>query len=436
MDKEAFAEANRVTTLLDSADVAYNKLTAARQAKLEAEAELLKLQYGLESAQLVAINNINVQKQTIALQEALIAEYEKYVSTDKAEAQVAANEAKAKSIALEDIRWKKSGEYWDVRNVTSDIYTELTGTVFYRCVRGGSLPEIPDGSNYVDLDTDPLFEGVEKDAYGEWVYPAMFTGDDGRVHTRNEYVNAKNYIIKEKALADDIAAAQKDVDVAKLTLAEVNKALADKKATQAYKDLEKEVADAQKAYDEATTSADKTAKWSALQTAKWNLTNATATEEGNVAAAETTLENAEAVLAKIKEIESILMGDYAKEYATLLAEYIESIKAQSAAGVVYDKALYAYSVQDNLASDLQNVANGITDYEELINDCKATIAEANANIADLSDILLTNSTGQIYEALIALEEENLEKAENAIAIYEPIYNAYVEKINAILAGEE
>ena len=423
LDKEAAAEAQRVKDLVTEADKAYKELVDARTDKLEAEANLLKLQYGLESAQALAANTINAEKQKIAAQEALIAEYEKYASADKEEALAAAQEAEAQKTVMNAIKTQKAALLGAATAEMTAANNNVAGSEFRQCAT-------TTGSSYVTMNTTPLFEGVTA---GSYTVDVKF--DDGQVSTYTVGITASTYTVKTDALAQAVATAQKGVDVATLELAEANKKLADKKAEAGYKAAEKAVADAQKAYDEATTAADKTAKWPAVTSAQATLAAYATTEENDVVTKETALASAKTALDNITKISDSLTGDAAKEYDTLIANYIEAVKAVSAAGVEEAKANHNYTVQSNLAIALNGVAVGTTDVEAEINKCKDKIAASNKTIAEQSDILLMNGA-QSYQVQIDAQEKIIAKAENDIAVYEAIYNAYVEKINAILAGEE
>ena len=215
------------------------------------------------------------------------------------------------------------------------------------------------------------------------------------------------------------------LSVSKAALADANKALTDAKASDTYKNLTKAVTDAQKKFDDAKTEADKNTALSELRIAEDNLSAYIQPLETAVEEATTGVTESEESLKYWNNVLANVSGDNATAYATLITAMDNAVKAQVETQIAYDKANYNYSVQSTLASALQNVADGLADYDQLILAQKQAIAAADENIANAASVVSK-------EQAIANQEKTIADLENSLAVNEPIYNDYLAQIKALV----
>lgn len=210
---------------------------------------------------------------------------------------------------------------------------------------------------------------------------------------------------------------------------EAEKALADKKATQAYKDAVAAVDAAQKAYDEATTSADIENTWNTLQNAKNALEAITVVEEDNVEQATNDKEYAEEWLADLKETQTYVNDTKAyDEYVKLYDEYVKLRDAEEEAQIAYLKVEHNWNIKNTLATNLSNVANNMTDYAELINDCNEKINNAKQNDAALEAI-------ETQEELIAYYDSQIKFITSKIEVKNKLYAQYEAALTQVFDGQ-
>ena len=210
---------------------------------------------------------------------------------------------------------------------------------------------------------------------------------------------------------------------------EAEKALADKKATQAYKDAVAAVDAAQKAYDEATTSADKENAWNTLQNAKSALEAVTVVEEDNVEQAINDKERAEEWLDNLQKTQTYVNDTKAyDEYVKLYDEYVKLRDAEEEAYIAYMKVEHNWNIKNTLAINLSNVANNMTDYAELINDCNEKINNAKKNDAALEGI-------ETQEELIAYYDSQIKFITSKIEVKNKLYAQYEAALTQVFDGQ-
>ena len=201
--------------------------------------------------------------------------------------------------------------------------------------------------------------------------------------------------------------------------------MTDAKASDTYKNLTKAVTDAQKKFDDAKTEADKKAAQDELDVAETALNNYMDPLETAVKNATTDVTNSEKDLKDWNNRLAAVSGDNATAYANLLTAMDNAVKAQVETQIAYTKADHNYSVQYTLASTLQNVADGLADYDQLILAQKQAIAAADENIANAASVVSK-------EQAIANQEKTIADLENSLAVNEPIYNDYLAQIKALV----
>ncbi len=447
LDKVDAAEKLRIQELVTKADNVLQLLQSARDAKLSATAQIAKLNAELIGTKEYVANQTKMYEGWIAEQEALITEYSKYEATikTKEEAEKAYHEAYASQVALENTFNEKNvayqeaqRAYWDKSNLQGQYeFAQKVGNEYWSYY---NVVDIFD-----DGDNNPNNHTVE------------YAYEDKTVGTNTYYVAVVNYELDTEAIAqakERIAAdiksneenwlpnAENNVKVQSLAVTEAQKALTDKQATDEYKNAVKAVADAQKAYDEAKTSADKDNAYWTLQSKKQDLKNVTFVEEDalaraienkenadtNLKNAKESIENLNKELAKIGEAEAFATSDAAKAYTEYVDAYKKAFEACYVdAWLANENANKAYTKQQILANSLNQIANSYADYESLISTCKQNISRYQGNIAALNGV-------STKEEAIKQEQEKLAKAESDVAIYEAQYKDYMDKIQTLIGS--
>lgn len=398
------ANKTRITTLLGEANALLITINNDRQSLIDAKDQLARLKAGLVSVELSNQQTIASEEKNKAVAQALIAEYEKYSTKDKADAEKAAQEANAKLTALDQIKGEKKTADQNAQQAYKVASTNLQGSLYVQTLVNVS-------SYYYDTET----------VWGEGV---NYTNDDSTNGTVWPFSYTK-YTANLDRINEEITNQTRYLSVYKAALADANKALTDAKAADAYKNLTKAVTDAQKKFDDAKTEADKNIALSELRTAESNLSAYMQPLETAVKDATTDVTNSENSLKYWNNVLANVSGDNATAYANLITTIEEAIKAQVETAIAYNKASHNYSVQSSLAYTLQSIADGLADYDQLILAQKQAIATADVNIANAASIVSE-------EQAIANQEKLIADLENSLAVNEPIYNDYLAQIKALV----
>lgn len=404
LDKVDQANKERITTLLGKANGLLVTINQDRQSLIDAKDQLARLKAGLVSVELSNQQTIANEEKNKAVAQALIAEYEKYSTKDKADAEKAAQEANAKLTALYQIKGEKNAANQEAGNDVTTANRNLNGSLYVQTLQQA-------GSYYYDTEI----------VRGETV---NYTNDDS-THGMTWARSYTKYTPNLDRINAEITNQTRNLSVSKAALADANKALTDAKASDAYKTLKKAVDDAQKKFDDAKTEADKKNAQIELSTAESNLSDYMQPLKTAVKDATTDVSDSENSLKEWNDILANVSGDNATAYATLITAMDNAIKAQLETQIAYNKAWYNYSVQNTLASTLQSIADGLADYDQLILAQKQAIATADKNIADAASIVSE-------EQAIANKEKEIANLENSLAVNEPIYNDYLAQIKALV----
>ena len=404
LDQVDQANKTRITTLLGKAGELLETINQDRQDLIDAKDGLARLKAELVSVELSNQEAIAKEEKNKAVAQALIAEYEKYSTKDKVDAEKAAQEADAKLIALGQTQSEKYVANQNALKAWQVASTNLYNSLYVQTLQGIS-------SYYYDREQ----------IKGEVV---NYTNDDstnGQVTPRyyDKYTANLDRINKE------ITDQTRTLSVDKAALADANKALTDAKASDTYKNLIKAVTDAQKKFDDAKTELEKKAAQDELDVAETALNNYMDPLETAVKNATTKVTNSEKDLKDWNNRLAAVSGDNATAYANLLTAMDNAVKALVETQIAYYKANHNYSVQYTLASTLQNVADGLADYDQLILAQKQAIATADENIAKAASIVSK-------EQAIANQEKTIADLENSLAVNEPIYNDYLAQIKALV----
>ena len=398
------ANKTRITTLLGKANGLLVTINQDRTDLIDAKNGLARLKAELVTVELSNQETIAKEEKNKAVAQALIAEYEKYSTKDKADAEKAAQEANAKLTALNQISNEKYTANKNAIQAFNEANTNLNGSLYMQTIYRLT-------SNYYVQD---FIEGEN----------VNYTNDDattGSAYSRGYY----KYIANIDAINKEITDQTRNLSVNKAALADANKALTDAKAADAYKNLTKAVTDAQKKFDDAKTEVDKNTALNELRIAEGNLRDYVKPLETAVESATTGVTNSEENLKSWNDILAGVSGDNATAYATLITAMDNAVKAQLETQIAYNKASHNYSVQNSLAYTLQSIADGLADYDQLILAQKQAIAAADENIANAASIVSK-------EQAIANKEKEIADLENSLAVNEPIYNDYLAQIKALV----
>lgn len=430
------------------------------------KAERVKAEYDLTDTKLKIAEYVRKEKINLAVDQALLAEYQKYSNTDKETAEKAANEAKAKLNGLQNtLDQAEAVEIAEAAKINA-AYTAILATEVEKFLNANS--DFDEGGTYavvtreaVEAETVTVThdDGTVEDATPNYAWTGTYrnigtaTNPDYIKDTR---VSAKEQIIvDEEALAAEVTKAARDLDVAqtnydaavKVQTEGLKDAALVKDApgyqawdfnndsgldltTATYKDLKDATAAAQKAYDKEATQANRNA-----------LDRAEADEATYVAyfdVDDTALENAKEAKAAIDALNTLLTGDAFKAYTAAYEAYIAAHDANVASATATLKAQHNYDVQDDLATTLANVATGYTDWAEEINTKEKAINNAEKNIANMTDNGTTTGgyTEASRQAYIDALDVEIARLEKEISIKQAQYDSYMSQVEALINGEE
>lgn len=426
-------------------------------------------EYDLTDTKLAIAEYVRKKNIELATDEALLAEYQKYSNTDKETAQKAADEAKAKLNALQQtLDQAEATEKAEAPKINT-AYTAIKATEVEKF-----LANHPEYEKKYDDYGQPITPVVTREApEAETVtvtYDDGTTGDAtpnytwiGQYHNSGSKITdsegTKQIVVNEEELAKrvtsatrtlEVAQAEYDADVKAQTEGLKDDAVISEApgfnassfnnpggldlTTATYEDLKDATADAQKAYGKDQTQANRTA-----------LEAAEADEATYVAyfdVDDSALERAKEAKAAIDELNTLLTGDAFKAYTTAYEAYIAAHDANVTFATATLKAQHNYVVQNALATTLQNVANGYTDWASLINGKEKAINTAKKKIANMTDTgKVVGETGEgateaSRQAYIDALDAEITRLEKEISIKESMYKYYMDQVEALIQGEE
>lgn len=388
------------------------------------KAERVKADYELVDIQLQIAEQVRQEEKSLAVNEALLAEYKKYDNTDLDAAEKAAIEAEQKLPALQKIKNEASALYsteWaKVTSAMDDIYK--TEVIKYR-----------DGDeNGYRINNYVTYESPEVKYF-------TITYDDGTSTKTYTGYDEPQMVVQTEMLTTAITNADRAVKVAEQNLTNAEKAQTDGLKDAAitddgvttYKDLKDAVTEAQKAFDKEPTDANKYT----LEQAESRVQYYENRLQSSVDRAQEALDSAKEEQTILAEINTLLTGEAFKNYTTVYNAYITAVDASMETWITYLKAEHNYNVQFELVSGLYNIANSYTDWEAAINDVEKAINTNKKNIATMTannDGVTTEATKQQYMEILDQEIANLEKE---IEIKQAQYDSYMEQIQSLIAGD-
>lgn len=407
LDDLADAQQTTANTIIVAMNTLLNDINNLNADIVDYTFKKTNAEFELGNKEIAKVEEENENNAEIAYQEALIKEYEKFDQKGLEAAKEAAATAAKEAEVFEKQFNELSGKYSTVASNELSIYSKLNETLFVKTA-GSYLEREKSTSTEVTID------------FG-----------DGTVATETLYIPGK-YIVDEEAkaqLEENIKNQEAYVKAATLGVTEAEKALADIKAGQAYKDALAAVAAAEKKLADAKTENE-------VYIAQGELTAAKSALAGLTASAETTLKNkqdskegAEEYLADLNEALAFVNDTKAyEEYSKLYDEYVVARKATFDALIELTKADHAYQVKQSLAWNLEYVVSQKTDYASLINDCKEAINNAKKD----NDALQAVST---QEDLIEFYQNKLDFLNKQLEVKNSLYSQYEVALNQVIEGE-
>lgn len=445
-------------------------ITGLNRELLSQKAARVNAEYDLTDTKLKIAEYVRKEKIKLAVDQALLAEYQKYSNTDKETAEKAANEAKAQLNGLQETLDQAIATEKAEATKIANAHTAISATEVEKFFENtdnnnkygenGSTPVIAREYPKAETVTVTFDDGTIGDATPDYTWDGTYTpiyNGSGDVIGYNKNTNRakEQIIVDEEALAAEVTKAARDLDVAqtnydaavKVQTEGLKDAALVKDApgyqardfnndsgldltTATYKDLKDATAAAQKAYDKEATQANRNA-----------LDRAEADEATYVAyfdVDDTALENAKEAKAAIDALNTLLTGDAFKAYTAAYEAYIAAHDANVASATATLKAQHNYDVQDDLATTLANVAAGYTDWAEKINTKEKAINNAEKKIANMTDDGTTTGgyTEASRQAYIDALDVEIARLEKEISIKQAQYDSYMSQVEALINGEE
>ena len=439
-------------------------ITGLNTELLSQKAARVNAEYDLTDTKLKIAEYVRKEKIKLAVDQALLAEYQKYSNTDKETAEKAANEAKAQLNGLQETLDQAIATEKAEATKIANAHTAISATEVEKFFENtdnnnkygenGSTPVIAREYPKAETVTVTFDDGTIGDATPDYTWDGTYTPNYNG-YNKNTNRAKEQIIVDEEALAAEVTKAARDLDVAqtnydaavKVQTEGLKDAALVKDApgyqawdfnndsgldltTATYKDLKDATAAAQKAYDKEATQANR----NALDRAEED----EATYVAYFDVDDTALEAAKEAKATVDALNTLLTGDAFKAYTTVYEAYIATHDANVASATATLKAQHNYDVQDDLATTLANVATGYTDWAEKINTKEKAINNAEKKIANMTDNGTT--TGDYTEAsrqayIDALDVE-IARLEKEISIKQAQYDSYMSQVEALINGEE
>lgn len=391
---------------------------------LQKKADRVKADYELVDIKLQIAEAVRKEEKKLAVNEALLAEYQKYDNTDLDAAEKAYNEASQKLPALQKLY-----------NEANDLYlTEVNEKV------NPALNDIDKTELMLYINGDP--NGYRVSAYISYepreAETITINHDDGTAERYTPSYTQYQIVVNEEDLAAAVTNVDSNAKIAGQKLKDAEKAQADGLKDDAitldgvttYKELKTAVADAKKAFDKNPTEENKLAWVNADE----KLTEYEKSLQKKVDDAQEKLDIANEEVEIINEINKLLTGDAFKAYTAKYEAYIAAVDAAAETLIAAMKAEHNLQVQNELADGLKSVVDAHTDWLALINQTEQAINDNKKNIATM-----TADDGQTTEAIkqqyIAILDQGIARLEKEIAIKQAQYDGYMTQIEALINGD-
>lgn len=391
---------------------------------LQKKADRVKADYELVDIKLEIAEKVREEEKALAVNEALLAEYQKYDNTDLDAAEKAYNEASLKLPALQELVDEAKALYQaELNEKVTPALNDIDKTELMQYINGDQ--------NGYRVNNYISYERHEAETI-------TFNFDDGTAGRYTPTYALNQIVVNEEDLAAAVTNADRNAKIAEQKLKDAEKAqtegLKDDAITldgvTTYKELKTAVADAKKAFEEDPTDSN---KW-ALQNAEQTLEDYEKSLQDEVDDAQEYLDSANEEVEIINEINKVLTGDAFKAYTAKYEAYIAAVDAAAETQIAAWKAQHNWQVQNELANGLKSIVDAHTDWLALINRTEQAINDNKKNIATM-----TTNDGQTTEAIkqqyIAILDQEIARLEKGIAIKQAQYDGYMTQIEALINGD-
>lgn len=391
---------------------------------LQKKADRVKADYELVDIKLEIAEKVREEEKALAVNEALLAEYQKYDNTDLDAAEKAYNEASLKLPALQELVDEAKALYQaELNEKVTPALNDIDKTELMQYINGDQ--------NGYRVNNYISYERHEAETI-------TFNFDDGTAGRYTPTYALNQIVVNEEDLAAAVTNADRNAKIAEQKLKDAEKAqtegLKDDAITldgvTTYKELKTAVADAKKAFEEDPTDSN---KW-ALQNAEQTLEDYEKSLQDEVDDAQEYLDSANEEVEIINEINKVLTGDAFKAYTAKYEAYIAAVDAAAETQIAAWKAQHNRQVQNELANGLKSIVDAHTDWLALINQTEQAINDNKKNIATM-----TANDGQTTEAIkqqyIAILDQEIARLEKEIAIKQAQYDGYMTQIEALINGD-
>lgn len=393
---------------------------------LQKKADRVKADYELVDIKLQIAEAVRKEEKKLAVNEALLAEYQKYDNTDLDAAEKAYNEASQKLPALQKLYNEANALYLtEVNEKVNPALNDIDKTELMLYINGD-----PNGNRVSAYISDEPREAET----------ITINHDDGTAEKYTPSYTQNQIVVNDEDLATAVTNADSNAKIAEQKLKDAEKSQADGLKDDAitldgvttYKELKTAVADAKKAFDKNPTEENKLA-W---VNADKKLTEYEKSLQKKVDDAQEKLDSANEEVEIINEINKLLTGDAFKAYTAKYEAYIAAVDAAAETKIAAMKAEHNLQVQNELANGLKNVVNAHTDWLTLINTVEKAI---NTNKKNIATMTVTENGKDVDEAIkqqyIAILDQEIARLEKEIAIKQAQYDGYMTQIEALINGD-
>lgn len=393
---------------------------------LQKKADRVKADYELVDIKLQIAEAVRKEEKKLAVNEALLAEYQKYDNTDLDAAEKAYNEASQKLPALQELYNEANALYLtEVNEKVNPALNDIDKTELMLYINGD-----PNGNRVSAYISDEPREAET----------ITINHDDGTAEKYTPSYTRNQIVVNDEDLATAVTNADSNAKIAEQKLKDAEKSQADGLKDDAitldgvttYKELKTAVADAKKAFDKNPTEENKLAWVNADE----KLTEYEKSLQKKVDDAQEKLDIANEEVEIINEINKLLTGDAFKAYTAKYEAYIAAVDAAAETKIAAMKAEHNLQVQNELANGLKNVVNAHTDWLTLINTVEK---EINTNKKMIATMTVTENGKDVDEAIkqqyIAILDQEIARLEKEIAIKQAQYDGYMTQIEALINGD-
>lgn len=401
---------------------------------LAAKANKVKAEYDLTEVKLQIADYVREEQEDLAVNEALLKEYQNYSNEDRDAAYEAANEAAAKLASLSQ-KYEEAYSAWQIEesNITNAAKkveaTEIENFIV----------ATPEASKYVQRqEPEPKQVIINYEDGTSYSYTISYRDCDQIVKIDEELLNKDIQSIERQIEIDKKAVenAQKEETDGKKDAAMV--VLVDEGGQEIYNGTYKGLNDAIKKASEDFTKDPSTTNKNTLETLESIKAQYEKILADKVESCLSTQETHEKNLAKLKEIQTTLTGEAFKTYTTVYEAYMAAVDKSAEAYIAWIKTNYSWALQNQLVETLTRIAEGYTNWEDEINTLEQDINTNKKNIAAMTTSGTANggTTEAEKQAYIDALDVEIARLEKEISIKQAQYDDYMSQVEALIQGEE